>query len=54
MNDRYYPSYHFMTGENWMNDPNGLIWREGMYHMFYQYNPFGERWGTIHWGHAVR
>lgn len=53
MNDRYYPSYHFRPEKNWMNDPNGLIWREGMYHMFYQYNPFGDRWGTIHWGHAV-
>ncbi|MDQ8736910.1 glycoside hydrolase family 32 protein [Paenibacillus sp. LHD-38] len=50
--DLYRPSYHFMPERNWMNDPNGTIFYEGHYHLFYQYNPYGDKWGTIHWGHA--
>lgn len=48
----YRPIYHFMPEKNWMNDPNGLAYYKGEYHMFYQYNPNGIEWGTIHWGHA--
>jgi beta-fructofuranosidase len=47
------PIYHFMPQSNWMNDPNGLIQWNGVYHMFYQYNPHGAFHGTIHWGHAT-
>ena len=47
------PVYHFMPQQNWMNDPNGLIYHNGNYHMFYQYNPNGAYWGDMHWGHAV-
>lgn len=46
------PTYHFMPEKNWMNDPNGPIYYKGEYHLFYQYNPYGDNWGTIHWGHA--
>jgi beta-fructofuranosidase len=46
------PSYHFLPEKNWMNDPNGPIHINGDYHLFYQYNPNGDEWGSIHWGHA--
>lgn len=51
--DRFYPAYHFRPDKNWMNDPNGLIFHNGLYHMFFQYNPGADVWGDIHWGHAT-
>ena len=51
--DMYRPIYHFIPGKNWMNDPNGVCWYQGKYHLFYQYNPYSDQWGNIHWGHAV-
>ncbi|ENH65972.1 Levanase [Fusarium oxysporum f. sp. cubense race 1] len=49
----YRPQYHFTPAKNWMNDPNGLIYHKGKYHMYFQYNPTGDVWGNISWGHAV-
>ncbi len=51
--DPHFPRYHFRPPKNWMNDPNGLIYWNGEYHMFYQYNPNAAYWGDMHWGHAV-
>ena len=51
--DRLRPQYHLLPAANWMNDPNGPIFYRGRYHMFYQYNPNGAFWGSIHWGHAT-
>ena len=47
------PQFHFTTRRGWINDPNGLIYYKGLYHMYYQYNPVSTRWGNMTWGHAV-
>lgn len=49
----YRPQFHFSPEEKWMNDPNGLVYNDGVYHLFYQYYPDSTVWGPMHWGHAI-
>lgn len=51
--EKFRPSYHFTPKQNWVNDPNGLFYYEGKYHLYFQHNPNDNVWGPMHWGHAT-
>ena len=47
------PQIHFTPARNWINDPNGMVYADGVWHLYYQYNPYGNNWGNMSWGHAT-
>ena len=51
--EQHKPQIHFSPEAGWINDPNGLVYADGIYHLYFQYNPFQNQWGNLCWGHAV-
>lgn len=51
-NDRWYSTFHIAAAAGWINDPNGLIYFKGRYHVYFQHHPYSTVWGTMHWGHV--
>ena len=52
-NEPHRPQIHFSPKAHWMNDPNGMVYHDGIYHLFFQYYPDATVWGPMHWGHAT-
>ena len=51
--EKFRPLYHHTPKRGWMNDPNGMFYKDGTWHLYYQYNPYGSVWGNMHWGHST-
>lgn len=51
--ESFRPLYHHTPAYGWMNDPNGMFYKDGVYHLYFQYNPYGSVWGNMHWGHST-
>lgn len=51
--EKFRPVYHHTPVYGWMNDPNGMFYKDGVYHLYFQYNPYGSVWGNMHWGHST-
>ena len=51
--EKYRPAYHHTPPYGWMNDANGMFYKDGVYHLYYQYNPYASVWGNMHWGHST-